>query len=416
MINRVSIEIIIYSTVLLLLTGCGKTYTGDENSRDTGLEPLDEDIPVMLAISDPVYSMLTRGSGAFDSELSNATEMWKNAVFYIYAFKMEDDVDFRFLSRDNNEHCLVDGSIDKDGSKMGKRARLNGDRASYLSWIDSSEIFYDRENQTRPYRFFGFYIDDLSVKESDIERTADAVKIKVQVDGTQDIMSTVATLTDEQKEVIRRSDNRELTMKSLYSAYTARQGVHPVLAFHHQLARVKFKMFSASEASDNIYVESLSVDSKTDGVFTVAAKDAASIGLDFTNSTIVKPLLLCELGGESLKQDYYKVSWIPEEADKDVYERTGVGIGESLLLPPDMDVYKMKLCLKQIFPGQSPKSYNLFYDLKVNGRFQAGMQYTVRIAVYGLEDADVRVVVDGWREGESIEISPDDWVKQEQIK
>lgn len=413
MINRVRIEIIIYSTVLLLLTGCGKTYTGDENNRSTGLEPLDENIPVMLAISDPVYSMLTRGNGAFDSELSNAIEMWKKAVFYIYAFKIEDDVDFRLLSRDNNEHCLVDGSIDTNGTKMGKRARLNGDRASYLSWIDSSEIFYDSENQTRPYRFFGFYIDDLSVKESDIERTSDAIKIKVQIDGTQDIMSTVATLTDEQKDAIRKSDSKELIMNSLYSAYTARQGVHPVLAFHHRLARVKFKIFSASEASDNIYVENVSVDSKTDGVFTVVAKDATSIGLDFTNSTIVKPLSLCELGGESLKQDYYKVPWIPEEADKDVYERTGVGVGESLLLAPDMDVYKMKLRLKQIFPGQSSKYYDLYYDLKVNGRFQAGMQYTVRVAVYGLEDADVNVVVDGWREGENIEISPDDWTKQE---
>lgn len=406
MIHRVNIGIVIYSLVFIFLTGCGKAYTGDENKAVDPLGPLDEDIPVMMAISDPVYSMLTRGSGAFDGELENAKEMWENAIFYIYAFKLDGDADYRSLSLNDKEHCLVDGSVDENGSKMGKQARLNSDRASYLSWIGSPDVFYDRLNPVRAYRFFGFYLDDLTVSEPDIERTSDVVKLKnVRIDGTQDLMSTVATLTDEQKDRIRGMDDKEVVMNSLYSAYAARQGIHPVLTFHHQLSRVKFKIFPATPDAGDVSVESITIESKTDGVFTVAAKDPSLIGMDFSNSTRVEPLSLCEVGGKPLIQDKYKVSLLPEEEGLDIHDRTGMQVGESLLLAPGMEVYKMVLRLKQ--PGHHFDP--LYYDLKISESFQAGMQYTVRVSMYGATKAEVTVQVDGWRDGGSIEIGPDEW-------
>lgn len=76
MINGINIRIIGAFFAVIVLSSCGKTYTGEVESSGNGIGTSDEDIPVMLAVSDP--SMLTRGSGAFDKELGNVQDMWEN--------------------------------------------------------------------------------------------------------------------------------------------------------------------------------------------------------------------------------------------------------------------------------------------------------------------------------------------------
>lgn len=76
MINGINIRIIGAFFAVIVLSSCGKTYTGEVESSGNGIGTSDEDIPVMLAVSDP--SMLTRGSGAFDKELGMSRICGKN--------------------------------------------------------------------------------------------------------------------------------------------------------------------------------------------------------------------------------------------------------------------------------------------------------------------------------------------------
>ena len=410
MINGINIRIIGAFFAVIVLSSCGKTYTGEVESSGNGIGTSDEDIPVMLAVSDP--SMLTRGSGAFDKELGNVQDMWEKSRFYIYAFCAEENSDFRTLSRNDKTQCLVDGSVDNHGSKMGKKARLNSDRASYLLWDGGSNVFYEREEQTRPFLFFGFYIDDIVVPESNIIRTESAVKLRnIRIDGRQDIMSSVAQLTEEQKKLVEDMNEKELVMNSLYSAYSTRLGIYPVLSFHHELARVKFKIFPAKSDADHIYVQNITMESKVNADFTVAAKDKEAMGLDFSEYTETIPMRLCETDGGALKQDYYVAPLLPgEESITDPYSRTGVFVGESLLVAPNLGKYKMTVDLKQNINGVT-KTYTTEYELET--AFKAGYAYTVRVAINGLDDLDFNVQVDGWRDGGNIEINPgDEWTNE----
>lgn len=410
MINGINIRIIGAFFAVIVLSSCGKTYTGEVESSGNGIGTSDEDIPVMLAVSDP--SMLTVEAELLTRNWAMCRICGKNPGSIYMLSVQEENSDFRTLSRNDKTQCLVDGSVDNDGSKMGKKARLNSDRASYLLWDGGSNVFYEREEQTRPFLFFGFYIDDIVVPESNIIRTESAVKLRnIRIDGRQDIMSSVAQLTEEQKKLVEDMNEKELVMNSLYSAYSTRLGIYPVLSFHHELARVKFKIFPAKSDADHIYVQNITMESKVNADFTVAAKDKEAMGLDFSEYTETIPMRLCETDGGALKQDYYVAPLLPgEESITDPYSRTGVFVGESLLVAPNLGKYKMTVDLKQNINGVT-KTYTTEYELET--AFKAGYAYTVRVAINGLDDLDFNVQVDGWRDGGNIEINPgDEWTNE----
>ena len=55
--------------ILLLVTGCGNLYTGDESLYDPNHQDNQGDqtqLPVMVAFSDPIYNVLTRGAGVLN--------------------------------------------------------------------------------------------------------------------------------------------------------------------------------------------------------------------------------------------------------------------------------------------------------------------------------------------------------------
>ena len=52
MINGINIRIIGAFFAVIVLSSCGKTYTGEVESSGNGIGTSDEDIPVMLAVSD----------------------------------------------------------------------------------------------------------------------------------------------------------------------------------------------------------------------------------------------------------------------------------------------------------------------------------------------------------------------------
>ena len=202
------------------------SYRGD---ADAGVVE-EELVPVMVVVGDPDHLIVTpsgKGQGAIDSDTKEA---WEDASIYVFAFKRDLQTSFSVTSQEDSEWCLLDGSGDEMGSLAGKKARI-GMLDSYVAWEGiNRKIYYPQSNQ--PYDFYGYYIDDIPVEQEKITRTDDAVQIEVEIDGTQDLMTSKAELTDDQlyREDLTDEDRLDILNYS-YSAYTAKRNIQPVMYF-----------------------------------------------------------------------------------------------------------------------------------------------------------------------------------------
>lgn len=422
---------ILLLAALMAVYGCGNLYTGDEvpslpdtpDNPDGPEHPLEyEEVPVMLTFTDPSYTVFTRGQGSFDDKstvLGNRN--WSNARFYVYAFRSDNPTGMTFATtrKDDKEICLIDGSTQSTPDMQhGRLARLNeNDGGAFFSWIDDSEpLYYSSLGQINPFNFFAYYIDDAIA--GNFQRTAEDIRFDVEIDGTQDLLGSVASPTAEQLaniEALTDENERNNVKKYLYSTYTAHRNFHPVLAMKHYMSRLKFQMFPGGKENDSIYVQSVKIESLTKGTFTVAAKDTATIGVHFPNDGAKKDLILCDTTGLPLQRDSFLVQMT--EADKlesSVYNRHHVKLGEDALLVVPAESYKLTIELMQCYAdGRRNETYIAEYKaLTVPGGFKPGTQYTIRIAVFGLEEIEVNVVVTPWADGGNVDLDPDDFFEQ----
>lgn len=423
---------LLISMFCLILTGCSdRSYKGYVDMGGEEDFP-DEPIPVMVAVGDPSYSVLTRKAGAFDSLHIDDTA-WKQAVFYIYAFNVENGADYKVTRKSeankNNDICLIDGSMDREDAMGGKPARLNQGDFSFLEWLNEPyNIYYNTLHPNLPYKFYAYYVDDLEIPDSEIQRETDRIYFNVEIDGSQDLMSSVAKLTDTQKEsiedkYINNKSEKDKLLNSLYSAYAANRGINPMFTFKHHLSRFKFRIYPGKPEASQVYVDSICMYSHTKGVFTVVSKHETEIGVDFSADEALQPLYLTERGGGDLDQKRYKVLYNPNGMDEtkyanlDVYSRNYLPVGESLLVAPD-DSYQVIVHLRQEFDdGKATQYYLTEYNLtsaikdKVETKgFSPGKAYVVRIAIFGVQEVKIQVVaVDTWQDGGYTDINPDDF-------
>ena len=379
--------------------------------------PVEEElVPVMVVVGDPDHLIVKpeepetpegKGAGAIDND---SEEDWQDASIYIYAFKRDLQTSFRTTSMEDSDWCLVDGSTDELGSLAGKKARI-GRLDAYVAWEGVvRSIYYPQNNY--PYDFYGYYIDDIEVTPEQITRTDDAVQLEVEIDGTQDLMTSKAELTDEQLYREDFTDEQRLdVMNYSYSAYTAKLNIQPVLYFKHHLARLRFELYPGREEANGVYVDSITVRSRTRAVFTVAAKAEERMGADFSADETYKLLSLREEDGSRLQRDFYHTNYTGD-FDVPLYERDGVLVGGSLLVAPDTE-YEAHIYLKeQGRGGEITYTYENVVPLTCNeGYFEPGKQYTVRLGIYGKMEMDVAVELVPWGYGGSITVDQEDEYK-----
>lgn len=365
-----------------------------------------ETIPVMLIVGDPSYSLMFKGAGAI---APNEGLYWENSCIYVYSFKRDLTTDFQETSAKDPENCLVDGSVEKPGFPGGKKARLNS-LDTYISWEEKSEkVCYPPTSYG--YDFYSYYLDDLGPATEDYLRTTDGIQVKVKIDGSQDLMSAKARLTAQQTEQEGISgEEREQIQKYYYSIFTARRNIVPILYFKHHLVRLRFEIYPGSRKANNVYVDSIAVASKTRGIFTVAHKSEDRMGIDFTADTHYEYLALREKGGLPLENDRYHTDYWGDYSEP-VFERESVQVGESLLVAPD-EGYKLRIYLKEWLndtgEGQPVTGVNYLNIQTTEAQFLPGRQYSVRIAVYGLQNVQVEVSPEPWGDGGDINVDEDE--------
>jgi len=231
--------------------------------------------------------------------------------------------------------------------------------------------------QVEKYDFFAYYVDDAFVPGSEVPTYSNgAVTLPVKIDGTQDILLGYADRTAAEAASGVPADR-------LYSAYGVRKSdAQPVLSFEHVLSRLVFNVIAGSTAADPLYLKSLTVESKTEGVLTVAG---ASRGL--APSGEVSALNLTNRG-----------------ADLAPYLVSGTGtVGESVMVMPGSSTYNMSFQLEQ-----AGHTVDQTAVISIDGGAVKGKSYTVNMTVYSLESIKIDITLEPWGDGDVIEIGADE--------
>lgn len=358
-------------------------------------------VPVLVGVGDSGLSY-TRGSGAIDSEDG---KKWKDVNVYVYAFN-KNGASFTSTAASSGTGCLIDASLDNTNSRSGRKAFFDGTNG-YLSWADSErQAYYPTGREI--YDFYAYYIDNLDISQSSVKRYNDKITIPVTIDGSTDLMSGKAPFRESVFNGNLYSDfEKELIRKYSFSSYTARRSINPQLEFKHHLTRLRFELYPASDGSNSVMVNSISVKSKTRGVFTVVSRNDSERGVDFSQDANYKPLFLAEADGSALIQDKYHTDYNGDFSQA-LYERPSVQVGGSLLLAPDTE-YEVSLGMKEI-RGQSYQTSSTF-TIRSSAGFVEGRQYVVRLAIYGMMDVRPSVEVEPWGTGGSIILDEEDKYK-----
>lgn len=404
----------IIAACLLAATACTETYPGQDLDmsgngvlEEWGIEDSiavqDEYKLISVAISDPSYTTITstRGLGAFDYERADSLRrlMSYDAHFYLYAFQDTTGVNFTTTSYRDSTVCLLDG--------VSARAI---DPTSYmLSYDGDQKYFWPVAMPRRRYNFWGYYTDTDSVT---ISREADKISLSFEIDGSQDILSGKAELTDKQTASINASDKRESFLGSLYSYYTTRHDIFPVINLRHRLARLKFQVFPGDAYADGIIIDSLCVFSPYKCTMTIVSQDDNQLGCVFDEDR--KWLSLHDVNNEAtLAEGHYMTTW-KEEYDSlqiSVFHRDTLMVGESMMVPPT-DTLRIMICAHkfdkrgkriEVFPRG-----NVTFATYPKGGFRAGHQYDIRLALYEPQKIEASAILKGWAAGEEIVINPSD--------
>lgn len=377
---------------LALLGSCSiPTYEGSiDYSREVY-----KSAPILVSIGS-YNDTLTKSAGAIDTE---EFWRWSNTNIFVYAFR-KDAQGFGAFYNDGSGECILDGTADGNAN-AGRMATVSVGE-SYVTWSNDDSTAVYPTGYTA-HDFYAYYIDDCEHNVAQINRAEESITVPVTINGSQDVMSAKAEVTMEQLNKFSYTEQvKNILLNSAYSAYSANMGVHPELYFKHHLVRFSFVVFPGSKEAQSICIEQITVDSQSNAVFTVAHKDTTMMGLDFSADSELVPLSLREKDAKNpLPADKYFIIWGEGDENREIYERSSLEIGGSLLVAP-ANSYACKVSVKDV---DSMESYSYDFEIvSAAGAFTAGNHYTVRMCIYGRTEVVTDVVVNDWKDGGDYDI------------
>lgn len=404
--------------MLVLLVSCEETYpgldfdlSGDDIVIDNG-EVIDsvvvsEDrLPVTLAIIDPSFTTLSRsngptGSGAFDSERPDSMRIpkWEKADFHIFGIRNDENADYSVTRQTDSTMCMIDNAIARVTDLNSLMLTFNTTEGD-----EPTNYYYSNEDTLNKFNFYAYYIDNL--EKPVIQRDKDGIWFDFQVDGSQDILTGHAQLTERQKEKMDAHVDKDSLYKYYYSTYTAYRDIFPVVNLDHQMVRLKFFIYPGDATANNMSVQSIRIYTHHKGRLIVAHKDASSLGAIW-NDEKAWMSLRDEGDTPELDTDRYVVEFKAGDEKKDVYERTGMQVGESLLVPPERS-YTIEVTTHEKGKDGSEVPYVTEYVIENQDLFKANYEYRIRIGLYGPEQLTMDAILTGWASGGKVTTDMDD--------
>ena len=396
----------IWVMAVILAVGCvDRSYGGmeDEEIFDDMTEP----IPVKIHIG-AAETIVPKGSGV----IGDVTE-WKGEKFFVYAFGNDMLATYDVTSKADGSRCLIDGSKDVPGTLAGKQAYMM-ETSNVVAWSGPDErVYYPFGSESGiVYDFFAYYLDDIQVQEMDITRLQEKIMIRVEIDGSQDLMSSKARVLADQLAGFDDEQERLYMENYCYSYYAARKGIDPVFVFKHHLTKLDFMVTPAYNANGKrtVTVDRIEVKSKYRAQFTVADRGSSdNLGLLFDDDDYAR-LALKDVGPDGqmldgLEEGRYAITTLDASQDRG----TPISVGTSLLLAPDEE-YTGYAYLTETYPDGNVHEYPepLELVLRNPGGFLPGNGYTVNISVYGATRVEVDIMLAPWNDGGKIEVDDED--------
>lgn len=380
----------------------------DDSYKGSSTDPFGQNalVPVRVAIGEPSGNIVNiqgsslKGSGPID----NMSQV-NGRDIYVYAFNRDLFTSYAKKSADDMLNTLVDASIDTPGSRAGKKAKTRSGSV-WLDWVDAKkELYYHSGDMSKiSYDFFAYYLDDMQVTEADYKREEHAVRINVQIDGRQDLMSAKAEIDSQQLEQCT-DEEREYIKDYCYSYFTGIRDILPKFVFLHHLTRLEFELIPGETTLKKVIsVQSVKIKSRYKGEFTVADKGQPSqLGITFKEERA--DLALREKNGDEIKPGTYNLYTIYSPGQS----ATAVPMGGGLLVAPQDMPFEAVVTLEETQADGTIKSATNTVLVKYipepgTMMFAAGNQYKVKFMIYGVNDIAANVTLEEWADGGKLDV------------
>lgn len=398
--------------VMAAVTACTKEPVNNQPDPEEG------PVPVQFGLASPEYSVTTKSAGGLDK--------WNNTTLYVFGY-------------DRTAEDFAEASATTLIYNVGAEA-ATGTEASLTVEHDVSEEgdgslmepFYYEDGVN--YDFYGYHIDDAAVDKTDPDGVpvpvvvpeegttvdgADLTKgvyVKFHIDGSQDLMTAKA---DPAADVVGATET--VDPSRAYSAYAARRGVQPTLAFQHQLARFKFQIRSGSESGNTVKVDSIKIlDQQADGYLKVVGlAEEEQVITPFTPAEPAEALVDFELmqrNSESGQMEGLVAATPTDPWSSEEPATTPNAVGESIMIVPGGSSCTIRIKTSQegvTTPIPAQEHTVNAADLMIGEesanaeKFEAGKQYTITLVIYGPEDIEITATLEAWEDGGGVEWDPD---------
>lgn len=392
------------------LAACNQSYPGiwveEEVTNRPSEEVIKDKVPIMLSMTDPQYSIITRGIGALDDwNKTENRDKWRQMQFSVYAF----------LDRNHDFKGEPDYSVRTDLNNPGetpfclvydRKAKIVGDAEPVMEWVGEVP-FYNMEHPDYKYHFFAHYLDDAACSEAQEEHLKDRVVKHIEIDGTQDIITAYARPTKQQIQQIKTDDEFKYIAANwenlIYSTRTGNRGISPVFFLKHEMTRLNFKVEGASPKAESLLVEALSVTTPTTGKLTVAMQPEAGqepqLGISWDEANRKKVYLATDITPNSFGATFQRETALFNPRIQVGMNET-VAVGE-ILLPA---VKSFAIQIEYTVEGKQDLGYHTatYHNVSLqDGEFEKGKSYDVVLKVYGPQQVDLQIGSEtmGWVDG-----------------
>ena len=383
-----------------------------------GAGSVDGRMPIEINLAQS-SSVTTRGTGTVGDTVGGSVQNnWASQAIKVYMF-------------DKN---TLTTAKDADGAEIYNNydfvAPATGSTGLALA-EDQSVKYYPAMGT---FDFIGYRIDDAAATPAapTLNATEDSLQIGITIDGSQDIMSAGALLSEEYGKQL--ADDEGVDTARVYSAYAKRKNVDPTLVFKHLLSRLTFNVVAGNKDATGtadvtmkaVQIDSIKVISKNKGVLTVATSNGYHTvpgGLVFSSEKDSLTLMQRDADDTDKNQDLEKLASVPLTWNDGESKGNVLKVGEALLVAPDKEYEVVIFASQEVKTGvddQEPaqdvikkKKMELNDVIKLSGEpaaagFLAGSSYNVTITVYGLSKIDINTELTPWENGGEIELDPVD--------
>lgn len=399
-----------------LLAACSSNDAPTTNPQDVkGPE-------IELSVSSPQASVTSRGTGTVggivtqDGSIITANK-WAGQTINVF-MTGKGSLD---LTQELDDNGLPTGTYIYPFTSM------NTPQDATTGTVERTDKQVKYYPPTGAFDFWGYHADDAIAKGTVPSTSADGTLLTLpfKINGTQDIMTAKAVLSEEQKTVMAADKDKE---EYYYSAFAARRGVQPELTFRHELTRLTFSLTanSAEEADDTagVYVTGIKVYSKTTGRLIVAYKPETKLSPDSTLAIFDADSAALSLKARAANAnantsliDITEANAVHPAWNAQTGTSTPVAIGEALLVAP-ADAYSIVVYMRQRkMVVQADGTKEAIYENKrfplptrikpTNGAFLKGHSYNVNIKIYGLQKVQISTTLTPWIQGEDINVDED---------